>query len=237
MKKINLLYIIPFVILMSCGGGDSGNDTPVVPPPPPVPSPLQATLVFPENNKECTEGIVENDSQSTVNFQWNNSENTDSYEVNLKNLNTNNTVRIPSNSNAAQITLSRGVPYEWFVISKANGTNQTAQSDVWKFYNQGPGIENYAPFPAEAVFPKRGANLASTANVTLEWLGTDIDNDIIGYEVLFDTTASPSTLLGTTTEQTMEAIVASNNTYYWRIITTDSNNNSSTSEIFQFKIN
>lgn len=237
MKKINLIYIIPFVILMSCGGGDSGNDTPVVPPPPPVPSPLQATLVFPENNKECTEGIVENDTQSTVNFQWNNSENTDSYEVNLKNLNTNNSVRIPSNSNATQITLSRGVPYEWFVISKANGTNQTAQSDIWKFYNQGPGIENYAPFPAEAVFPKRGANLTNTNMVTLQWNGSDIDEDIVSYTILFDTVETPIIELGTGPDNFMDATVSPGQTYYWQVITVDSQGNSSNSEIFSFRIN
>lgn len=237
MKNLNLLYSISFVILMSCGGGDSGNDTPVVPPPPPVPSPLQATLVFPENNKECTEGVVENDTQSTVNFQWNNSENTDSYEVNLKNLNTNNSVRISSNSNTALITLSRGVPYEWFVISKATGTNQTAQSDVWKFYNQGPGIENYAPFPAKAVFPKRGANLASTNTVTLQWNGSDIDDDIVSYTILFDTVATPVIELGSVTDNFIDAAVSSGVTYYWQVITIDSQGNSSNSEIFSFRIN
>lgn len=237
MKKINLLYIIPFTILMSCGGGGSGDETPIVPPPDPVPAPLKATLVFPENNKECTEGIVENDTQSTVNFQWNNSENTDSYEVNLKNLNTNNSVRIPSNSNAALITLSRGVPYEWFITSKANGTISTAQSDVWKFYNQGPGIENYAPFPAEAVFPKRGANLASTNTVTLQWNGSDIDDDIVSYKILFDTVETPVTELGSVTDNFIDATVSSGTTYYWQVITIDSQGNSSNSEIFSFRIN
>ncbi|MFT6928951.1 MAG: hypothetical protein ACJAQ7_000418 [Sediminicola sp.] len=224
--------------IVSCGGSDSGGEAPITPDPNPVASPLQTTLIFPENNKECTEGDVQNESQSIVNFQWNNSENTDSYEVNLKNLNNNNTSKTNSNSNSIRITLERGVPYEWFVVSKASGTNVTANSTIWKFYNQGQGIENYAPFPAEAVNPKRGANLSTnTIMVSLEWIGSDIDDDIIGYEVLFDNSESPSTLLGTTTEQTIQATVVSNNTYYWSVITTDSNSNSSTSEIFQFKIN
>lgn len=236
MKILKHLYIIPALIFISCGGGDSGG-TPVVPPPEPVPSPLKATLIFPENNKECTEGTVENETQSTVNFQWNNSENTDSYEVSFKNLNTNNTSRITSSTNAVLITLTRGTPYEWFVVSKASGTNQTAQSDVWKFYNQGPGIENYAPFPADAVFPKRGANLTSTNTVNLQWTGSDIDDDIISYKILLDTIEIPVTELGTTIETTIEATVSSGQTYYWQVITFDSQNNSSNSEIFSFRIN
>ncbi len=236
MKKLKSIYILLSAIIISCGGSDSGGDTPPITPDP-VASPTETTLIFPENNRECTEGEAQNESQSIVNFQWNNSENTDSYEVNLKNLNTNNTSKTNSTSNSVRITLERGVPYEWFVISKAVGTNVTASSATWKFYNQGPGIENYAPFPAEAVNPKRGANLAATTSVTLEWIGTDIDNDIINYEVLFDTNEIPSTILGTTTALMMEANVTSNQTYFWRVITTDSNSNSSVSEIFQFKIN
>tara|TARA_R110002051_G_scaffold644_1_gene3191 strand:+ start:2402 stop:3115 length:714 start_codon:yes stop_codon:yes gene_type:complete len=237
MKTVKIPYILLCLVIMACGGGDSGGGTPVVPTPEPVASPLATTLIFPENNKECTEGEVRNETQSIVNFQWNNSENTDSYEVNLKNLNNNNISKTNSNTNSVNITLQRGVPYEWFVVSKAAGTNITANSSVWKFYNQGIGIENYAPFPAEAVNPKRGANLSPSTSVTLEWLGSDIDNDIIGYEILFDTNSTPNTVLGTTTETTMDATVISNQIYYWRVTTIDSRNNSSTSEIFQFRIN
>jgi hypothetical protein len=235
MKKLKNLYLLLCFTILSCAGGDSNVETPNIPEP--VASPLQSTLVFPENNKECTEGDIQSDTRSIVNFQWNNSENTDSYEINLKNLNNSNSSKANSTSNSILFTLERGVPYEWFVVSKANGTNITASSTTWKFYNQGPGIENYAPFPAEAVNPKRGANLSNVANVTLEWIGSDIDNDIIDYKILFDTNESPTTVLGTTTEQTIEASVAASNTYYWRVITTDFNTNSSTSEIFSFKIN
>ncbi len=237
MKTVKHLYIIPFLIFFGCSGGDSGNDAPTAPPPEPVASPMQATLIFPENNKECTEGEVLNENKSIVNFQWNNSENTDSYEVHLKNLNNSNTTRTNSNTNSVRITLDRGVPYEWFVISKSNGTSTTASSATWKFYNQGPGIENYAPFPADAVNPKRGANIPNTTSLSLEWISSDIDNDIIGYEVLLDTNSPPNTVLGTTTAQTIEANVAANTTYFWRVITSDSKNNNSKSEIFEFKIN
>jgi hypothetical protein len=232
--KLNFgIFMLAVFFISACGGGDSSPDP--VPDPDPVPSPLAATLVFPDNNAECNEGVVLNGTQSKVTFEWNASQNTDSYEVNLRNLNSNSSSKSNSNTNSAEITLERGVPYEWFVISKANGTNATATSSIWKFYNQGPGIENYAPFPAEAVNPGRGAAIDNSGTVQLEWTGSDVDNDIIEYEVLFGTDSEPSDLLGTTPDSFIDATIATG-VYYWRVISRDSQGNSSQSEIFEFSV-
>jgi hypothetical protein len=232
--KLNFgIFMLAVFSIVACGGGDSNSDP--APDPDPVPSPLAATLVFPDNNTECNEGVVLNGNQSKVTFEWNASQNTDSYEVNLRNLNSNNSSKSNSNTNSAEITLERGVPYEWFVISKANGTNATATSSIWKFYNQGPGIENYAPFPAEAVNPGRGAAIDNSGTVQLEWTGNDVDNDIIEYEVLFGMDSDPSNLLGTTSDSFIAATI-STGVYYWRVISRDSQGNSSQSEIFEFRV-
>ena len=232
--KLNFgIFMLAVFLISACGGGDSNSDP--VPDPDPVPSPLAATLVFPDNNTECNEGVVLNGTQSKVTFEWNASQNTDSYEVNLRNLNSNSSSKSNSNTNSAEITLERGVPYEWFVISKANGTNETATSSVWKFYNQGPGVENYAPFPAEAVNPGRGAAIDNSGTVQLEWTGSDVDNDIIEYEVLFGTDSDPSNLLGRTSDSFIDATIAAG-VYYWRVISRDSQGNSSQSEIFEFSV-
>ena len=92
MKMIYVKLMLIGMFLISCGGGGSGSSD-NGPDPVPVPAPLAATLIFPDNNTECNEGEVVNDTQSRVTFQWNASQNTDSYEVNLKNLNTNNSSR------------------------------------------------------------------------------------------------------------------------------------------------
>ena len=228
--------ILPLAIffLSACGGGDSNNPDPN-PDPDPVAAPLAATLVFPDNNTECNEGVVLNETQSTVTFDWNASQNTDSYEVNLRNLNANTSSKTNSNTNFADITLERGVPYEWFVVSKANGTNATASSSIWKFYNQGPGIENYAPFPAEAVNPARGEAIDNTSTVQLEWTGSDVDNDITEYDVLFGMDTDPTTLLSITSDSFIDATIAKG-VYYWRVISKDSQGNSSESEIFEFSV-
>ena len=99
----------------------------------------------------------------------------------------------------------------------ANGTNATANSPTWQFYNQGPGIENYAPFPATAVNPGRGATITTTGAIMLEWTGSDVDDDLSEFDVYFGTESDPTTLLGTTSESTIEATVNSGQTYYWRI--------------------
>ncbi|WP_047416448.1 hypothetical protein [Cellulophaga sp. Hel_I_12] len=228
----NTLLLLIFILITSCGGsgGDDPNEAT------PVPNPSVATLLFPEDKKECTEGIVVNETQSTVNFQWTASENTDSYEVKLTNLNTNTSSTSTSNTNEKTISLQRGTPYEWFVISKASGTNETATSAKFRFYNQGAGVENYAPFPAEAINPKRGSTIETGTTVTLQWSGADVDNDIESYEVFFGTETEPTTSLGTLTTNTVNATISSNLVYYWQVVTTDQKQNKSRSEVFQFKV-
>tara|TARA_R110000868_G_scaffold289544_5_gene549798 strand:- start:15201 stop:15902 length:702 start_codon:yes stop_codon:yes gene_type:complete len=232
MKTLYKIILVNLIFLASCGGSGSTPE----PAPTPIPSPKASNLIFPENNKECTEGLVQGETQSTITFQWTSSENTDSYEINITNLNSNNTTKTTSNTNEKNITLERGTPYEWFVISKATGTTETSVSPTWRFYNQGLGIENYAPFPAQAINPKRGSTIGATASVTLEWSGEDIDNDIKNYEILFGTSANPTTSLGILTTNSITATVTSGLVYYWIVITTDNKENTSTSEVFEFKV-
>lgn len=240
MRILKYIYYIILVnlLLISCGGG-SDNDTPVDPIVPVVLDPDAASLIFPEDNTECNEGVVStsDETKSTVTFEWSAAENTDSYEIKLKNLDTGSVTTAVSNTNEKDISINRGTPYEWYVISLANGTSTSATSDTWSFYNQGPGIENYAPFPAIAISPQRGSTVSSSSTtIILEWTTSDVDDDIVSYEVLFDTSETPTVSLGETTESTIEATIASGNTYYWKVITKDSFDNSSISELFEFRI-
>lgn len=247
-KFLTILLVALATVVSSCsssGGGDDDGPTP--PPPtggtddtPTIPDPSAATLVFPENDSECTTGIVDpaNENQSTITFEWNASANTDRYTVTYTNLNTGTAGFSNTNTNSVDITLDRGVPYSWFVTSRANGTQSTADSDSFRFYNEGAGIENYAPFPAEAVAPARGASLATTTSLTLQWSGSDIDGDITGYEVFFGTDAAALTSIGTPTESSLTDVPVSAATiYFWQVVTTDGEGNTSTSELFEFRVN
>lgn len=233
-KYLSLLLAISMVF--SCGGdgGEAGGDS--IPEPDPVPDPVAATLIFPDNNTECNEGEIISETQSRVLFQWNASQNTDSYQVNLRNLNNNSIALTNSNTNEAEITLLRGVPYEWFVVSRANGSSETANSAVWRFFNAGPGIANYAPFPAVAIAPTRGATIPATVSVTLQWSGTDIDEDISTYNLYFGTENPPELLEEGLTDTAFEVGVASGQTYFWQVETVDSAGNRTQSELFNFQV-
>jgi len=225
------------VVACSSGGDGDGNPNPNPNPnPDPVAAPSAATLVFPDDDAECNEGDILSDDTSRVDFMWNNAQNADSYVVHLTDLNTGTTTTFTASTNNKLINLIRGNPYEWFVESRRNGTNATANSASWRFYNAGPGVENYAPFPAEAVSPPRGANIDPAATVLLEWIGSDVDDDITEYDVFFGTDPDAPALLGTTTETSLEANISSGTTYYWTVTTRDSAGNQSQSETFEFLV-
>ncbi|WP_299800803.1 hypothetical protein [uncultured Maribacter sp.] len=237
LKYITFTFLSSLLVL-SCGGG-SDNENPVDPVVPTVIDPDAATLVFPEDNTECNEGVINtnDETKSTVNFQWSASENTDSYEVKVKNLETGSITTATSITNQKEVSINRGTPYEWYVVSLANGTSSTATSETWTFYNQGQGIENYAPFPAVAINPQRGSTVSSAnSTITLEWSASDVDDDIVSYEVLFDTAETPITSLGDTTESSIEVIITTGTTYYWKVITKDAFDNTSNSELFEFRV-
>lgn len=240
-KTYGILLLMVFAA--ACSGGGDGGGTPNPPPdgggngnPDPDPDPKAATLVFPEDESECLEGEVIDLQNSEVTFEWNPAEDADYYQLEYTNLESGVTLLKTSDTNTATVTLLRGTPYSWSVISRANGSNASATSEEWRFYNQGPGIENYAPFPAQAVYPGRGETLSNIIDVDLIWEGSDVDGDLDFYEVFFSTSNPPETLTETTEQDRISVTVSSGNTYYWRVRSVDAFGNSSTSETFEFRI-
>ena len=223
MKKISILLIL--LLTLSCSKDDGGN-----------PSPAAALLIFPDNNQECNQGVDISTTQSTVTFRWAASNNTDSYDVVLKNLNTQNTTSHSSLTDELAITIQKGTPYSWYVISENLNVVETAQSETWKFYNAGDPIDSYAPFPADLVSPAMGSILTGITSQNLSWSGSDIDNDIVSYDVYFGTANPPTMLEVNTASTSVNVTVAAVNTYYWRVVTKDSQGNNSQSEIFEFRI-
>ena len=124
-----LFLILIFSLLLSCGGSDDGPGDPE-----PTPAPSAATLVFPEDNSECTEGTLLSDTESEVIFQWNVAQNADSYTVNLRNLNTDDERQINANTNESAIRFNRGTPkpMELPKLPKVPPGNFTTQDPVLK---------------------------------------------------------------------------------------------------------
>ena len=226
----NLILVLTLSLGISCGGDDN-NDVIA-----PVVNPTPATLTFPLNNTECNEGTIISESRSEVIFKWTGAANNDSYTVSLKNLETGVIKNYNTNFEELPIAILRGVSYSWWVVSKVAGNSETAESAIWKFYNAGLPKESHPPFPAEVVSPRMGSAIAS-GTVKLQWKGSDVDNDITSYTVLFDKSETPTTSIGNPTTNSINVEVESGNVYYWKVISTDADGNTSDSEIFQFKVN
>ncbi|WP_420321278.1 hypothetical protein [Flagellimonas sp.] len=227
MKRIFLSLGI-LIVLGSCGGNDD---------PPPIPG--GANLVFPDRNSECTTGISVNETLSQVTFQWQASTNTDSYTLNVVNLETNIPQTISTAATSASLSIVKGAPYSWSVTSLNSKSDQVATSETWLFYNAGSQT-TYAPFPAQLVGPVSGSTVQRNIDneVLLAWQGADVENDITAFEVFFSTANPPTTSVGTTNSSTMEFSVGveSGTIYYWKIITTDAEGNNSDSGVFEFRV-
>lgn len=231
--KIIIINIAFVFVLISCGGGGDSEE----PIPTAQKNPVAALLTFPEKNSECATGTNITVTSSTIVFKWNTSLNTDSYELVLKNLETAKITTHSTNTNQLSIELLRGTPYSWFIKSKSNSSAGTAKSETWKFYNAGEATVSYAPFPAELTSPANNSDI-TTAIVTLDWKGSDVDNDIDSYDVYFGTSSTPSLFeSGKIDSQLTNVAVSAGSTYYWNIISKDEQGNSSTSEVFKFTVN
>ena len=229
-KKIIPICLFLILIVSSCSGDDDATAMTTVDPP------TAATLIFPGNNTECNEGIVISDTETEVLFQWQEATNASSYVLQITNLNDGTSRNISTLSNEFLIRIFRGTPYSWSVKSLVSGTTETAESEVWRFYNAGLPLESHPPFPAEAINPQAGSTV-EVGTIALQWEASDIDNDIASYTIILDTVNPPVAEVGSTSNTGLEVAVFSGLVYYWKITTTDAVGNASHSQVFQFVVN
>lgn len=227
MKNL-LLSFLGLTLILGCGGDDG---------PPPVPE--GAILVFPLQNSECTTGQSINETLSQVTFEWQSAAHTDLYTLSAVNLNTNVPQNITTQSTSASLSIEKGAPYSWSVTSTNENSSQTAISESWLFYNAGSQT-TYAPFPAQIVSPKSGVTVQMNAmgEISLEWIGADVEGDIQSFEVYFSEQNPPQDLLITTDSGTLQAAatVVSGVIYYWRVVTIDAEGNASDSGTYDFRV-
>lgn len=227
--RICLVFGAFLLLLLGCGGGDDG----------PPPSPEGAILVFPEKDSECTTGVSVSETMSQVTFEWQPAKNTERYTVTVINLNTNTPQAISTINTSASLSIEKGAPFSWSVVSSNSESDDTATSESWLFYNAGSQT-TYAPFPAQIQFPIAGSTVQAngTGQVELSWVGADVEEDIVSYEVYFSEVNPPENLLVSITPDTSQTLVdvTSGSTYYWRVVTIDSEGNSSDSGVFDFRI-
>ena len=242
----NLLKYFSFLFtltLISCGGGGGddggannggGGGGPVVNPP------GKSTLTAPANSETCETGTSVSATQSEVTFTWTASSDTNTYDLKITNLNTSVVInRTALTSTSTKVTLDKGVPYSWNITSKSTASTTTTASDTWKFYLLGPGIVNYAPFPADLKTPASGSTVTRDGDgkVTFTWDGSDPDGDSLNYTLYVDATdgkQTPPTAQTDLTVKTLAVALDAATTYYWRVKTSDGTN-SSYSIVYSFK--
>jgi hypothetical protein len=240
LKYFSFLFTLT---LISCGGGggdDGGGNTggggggPVVNPP------GKSTLTAPANSETCETGTSVSATQSEVTFTWTASSDTNTYDLKITNLNTSVVInRTALTSTSTKVTLDKGVPYSWNITSKSTASTTTTASDTWKFYLLGPGIVNYAPFPADLKTPASGSTVTRDGDgkVTFTWDGSDPDGDSLNYTLYVDATdgkQTPPTAQTDLTVKTLAVALDAATTYYWRVKTSDGTN-SSYSIVYSFK--
>jgi hypothetical protein len=226
-----ILVILGAIVITGCGKRSD-----------PLPSsrlPDKAVLSLPAQNAACTTGTVISATQSSITFTWGTAANTDSYLIGIKNLLTQAIHYKKATTTQLTDTLLRNTPYSWFVVSKSTTVADTSKSEVWKFYNAGPGTVAYAPFPAEITSPTLNQNVTATGStINLVWKGSSIDNDIVGYDVYFGTGATPVLYKSNVTDMFLNSVpVTSGTIYYWKVVTKDLIGNTSDSGVSSFKVN
>lgn len=178
------------------------------------------------------------ESTGVVNFNWQTSLNTDSYEVVVRNSVTRTEQKKAVDLTTATLVLDRGYPFTWWVISSSEISTVKTKSEVWSFYIEGIQQQTHIPFPAQLKAPLEGQTIVSSSGqINLEWLGSDLDNDIAYYQIYLGT--NPDRLQLFQDNQSIPNYLANlsvGNTYYWKIVTVDRSGNKSESVIQTFSI-
>ncbi|MBT2159955.1 hypothetical protein [Zobellia barbeyronii] len=221
-----LTFIVLSLVLFSGCKKDSSN------------TPGKVSLVAPAKNSECTPVQSDGDNSSIVRFNWNAADHTEVYELQVTNLNTGTVQYRNTSSTVETLSLTKGTPFSWVVVSENSETTASVSSDSWLFYNPGSEI-THVPFPAELSFPVQGSTAFRDVNneISLKWVGKDLDNDIESYGIYLSNENPPTTLLKTTDAGVSELIVevAADEVYFWKVVTTDEEGNVSTSTVSEFK--
>ena len=201
--------------------------------------PTKATLSLPANNEACTSGTISSSALSSILFKWSASQNTESYELTIKNLENGAVITQTTSTTELAVTLTRNMPYSWFVTAKSSKIATTAVSETWKFYNVGEAASVFAPFPADLTFPKMAQRITPTAGkLALTWTGSDVDNYILNYDIYLGTTTTPALIKAAQIGLTLSDVaVNASTTYYWKVITRDNRGNTSDSGIYIFYTN
>jgi len=222
MRPVKNLHIILFIFLMGCKD--------------PIPTPEAALLLLPEADQSCLYVSVDS-AKARVTFSWELALHTDTYTINVVNLVTQELTSIRTEEITATLTLDRGTPYGWEVISSSEVSNKVTPSESRRFYLEGEQQFSYVPFPAKLVSPEMNEVVSlNNGSINLTWTGLDLDNDIDSYAVFLGTSEDDLAEIATGLVSPNHSVsLQSNTAYVWQVTTRDELNNVSTSPYFRFQ--
>lgn len=222
--KLEYFFLILLSLVIAC------EKEVIITPNPPL-------LIGPENNNNCSSDTVISSKKSQVDFSWQAALNADEYELVIRNIDTNLDTKLTTFRLFSAIVLDRGQQYSWWVISKYIEDETFSKSSVWNFYLEGPQLYSHFPFPATLLIPKANEQISlNEGKYIFRWESTDLDEDIIEYDIYLGTDPVELTLLEERLSlNSIELSLNSNQFYYWKIITRDSEGNVSSSPVEGFK--
>lgn len=227
MKNLkNILGILFLISIIAC---DKEDDNIIEEE---VRAPGEVLLVAPLKNQTCEEGIDVSDEISKISFEWNESENTETYDLIITDSQSGIEVAAfqDLSSTSRKVDLVKDKSYTWEVISKNSESSEVGNSETWNFYLVGNPQSNYAPFPAEIITPAAASTVElSEGKVLLEWSGADPDQNDLTYSIYLDKVdgeQEPPEELQNLTETSVEIEIEENETYFWRVKSSDGQNSS-----------
>jgi len=234
MKRILIIFTVLAIQSCSKSGGDEPD---IVQSPDPVPdlentAPTIPSKIFPTDGLLCTDNPLE--------FKWGSSTDKEgdviSYEIELAYDNAFNNVIEKKTLSATNITLTfeKGIQVNWRIRSKDSKGEYSDYSSTWNFYTEGEGMVNYLPFTATLIYPMAFSKIEGEY-VTLDWESSDVDGDLLFYDIYFGETTPPVLLKENSAESTHEVSINPNKTYYWKIIVKDDRGGESIGNTWAFK--
>lgn len=234
MKKT--LISVVCILLFSCSSDNGGDDI----PPNNNPqndenvAPTVPTLVSPIDDLLC----VDNE----LLFDWNSSSDSNgdsiTYELQVSediNFTTIN-FTITKNTTSHTFTLEKGLAYYWRVRAIDSEDATSSFSTVYSLYTEGEGISNHLPFLPELISPVLDSSNSGT-EITLEWNGSDVDNDALTYDVYFGLENPPVISIAENISETnIITSVSPTNTYYWRVVVSDDKGGRTEGRIWSFEV-
>lgn len=226
MKKI-FIILVSLSTLLSCSGDDdrggaiSINETPGIP-----------DLVFPTNGLTCTNFNLE--------FDWNSvtdpNGDTVSYVIDLAadDSFTNIVFTAVTTEIFRTFTLEKGVTYYWRVKARDSQGSESAYSVTQSFFTEPDAGVNTLPTAASIENPSLGEEL-SQSSTTLSWTASDVDEDVLSYDVYFGDTNPPSLVAENLETTTFEVTLSANTTYYWQVVVKDANEGAVIGQVWDFR--